>query len=173
KGAATPKQIQEAFPDQLTDPKGWGDGISTIFLETLAASGVDRACLILCDLKAGHSRPEIAKLADKLGYLYGPYDSYDTVHDPQAKETWETAQFDAELFKRGAVLREDGTPRPGFQGKGHLLNSQAARPYLEKRVRGMMREVPYTAWFMDCDAFGQFFDDFSPEHPATQGQDCA
>src|SRR6185369_1539983 len=27
------------------------------------------------------------------------------------------------------------------------------------------------SWFMDCDGFGEFFDDYSPAHPATQASD--
>jgi hypothetical protein len=29
------------------------------------------------------------------------------------------------------------------------------------------------SWFIDCDAFGEVFDDYSPAHPATQASDAA
>ncbi|MEK7766012.1 MAG: glycoside hydrolase, partial [bacterium] len=122
---------------------------------------------------AGAARPDVARTAADLGYLYGPYDCYDSVHSPHAKNTWETAQFDADLFAHGGVVDEHGKPRGGFQQAGHVLSAAAARPYLEKRVSGMLAKVPYTLWFMDCDGAGQYFDDYSPEHPASQAQDCA
>ncbi|MEK7767069.1 MAG: glycoside hydrolase, partial [bacterium] len=165
--------LAAAFPDALEPPETWGDGISTAFLREFSESGVDRACLVTNELSAADTRPEVARLADQLGYLFGPYDSYDGVHPPGMKDSWETSQFDQALFDTGGVLREDGTPRPGYQGKGKVLSCAAARPYLEKRVRAKIGGVPYTSWFMDCDAYGQFFDDFSPDHPATQAQDCA
>ena len=32
--------------------------------------------------------------ADELGYLFGPYDPYDSVHKPGEADSWETGQFD-------------------------------------------------------------------------------
>jgi hypothetical protein len=36
-----------------------------------------------------------------------------------------------------------------------------------------MRDVPYNYYFIDCDAYGQVFDDYSPLHLSTQQQDAA
>jgi hypothetical protein len=173
RGSLTSRQLDRAFPGLLTDPGTWGDGISTAFLNSLRSSGIDRACLILNDLHSGDTRPEVARLADQLGYLYGPYDSYDAVHPPGMKDSWETAQFDADLYAHGGIEKEDGSLIKGFKQVGRMLSPLAARPYVERRVRAQMVLVPHSAWFMDCDAFGQFYDDFSPEHTATQAQDCA
>jgi len=52
-----------------------------------------------------------------------------------------------------------------------LLSPRAARPYVETRVSGIMKDLAYNSWFVDCDAFGQVYDDFSEEHPATQADD--
>ena len=59
----------------------------------------------------------------------------------------------------------------GFKGKGYLLSPKAARPYMEKRVTNLMQVFRANSWFIDCDGFGQYFDDYSEQHPATQQSD--
>lgn len=59
----------------------------------------------------------------------------------------------------------------GFKQKGYILSPLAARPYVEKRVSDLMRQFQCNSWFIDCDAFGELFDDYSPLHPATQEDD--
>lgn len=161
------------FPDHFTPPETWGDGISLKFLKALLAIGVDRAVLILNDLHPGDRRPEVAIEADRMGYLYGPYDCYDSVHKPGEKDSWETAQFDQALYETGGVIRKDGTLKKGFEGRGRFLNAQAARPYVEQRVKAIMAITPDSAWFMDGDAFGEWLDDYSPKHPSSQAQNLA
>ena len=34
-----------------------------------------------------------------------------------------------------------------------------------------MKTFPCNAWFIDCDAFGQVYEDYSPLHPASQEED--
>jgi len=36
-----------------------------------------------------------------------------------------------------------------------------------------MAKVPYSYYFVDCDAFGEVYDDYSPLHPAGQADDAA
>jgi hypothetical protein len=38
-------------------------------------------------------------------------------------------------------------------------------------VTERLRALPCNSWFIDCDAFGELFDDYSPLHPATQEED--
>jgi len=171
--AANAKWLTANFPDHFTPPGTWGDGISLKFLKALTAIGVDRAVLVLNDLHPGDRRPEVAIEADRLGYLYGPYDCYDSVHAPGAKDSWETAQFDQALYEQGGIVRADGTLKKGFEGKGRFLNAQVARPYVEQRVKAIMAVTPDSAWFMDGDAFGEWLDDYSPKHPSTAAQNLA
>jgi hypothetical protein len=117
--------------------------------------------------------PDVAKHADELGYAFGPYDSYHSIHKPGAADTWSTAQFDQQLYDTGAIIKKDGTPRRGFQKKGYTLSPLAAEPYVYKRVGELMGRVPFSSWFLDCDGFGEVFDDYSPNHPATQAEDAA
>jgi len=168
-----PSDLVAAFPRRFTDPEGWGDGISVKFLKMLNAAGIDRACLILNDLNAGDGKPEIARAAEELGFLYGPYDSYNSIHMPGEADPWATAQFDSELYEQGAVMRANGTFAPGFARRGRHLSSLAARPWVEKRVGGKMAAIPFSAWFVDCDAYGQWFDNYSSRFAHTQAADLA
>ena len=164
--------LSAAFPGVFADYATWGDGVSTKMLDQLHDAKLDRLCITTGDLNSASLKPQVAARANELGYLLGPYDSYDSVHRPGASDSWETAQFDQNLYDTGAIIKKDGTPRYGFMKKGFHLSSIAARPYLEKRVNALMAAVPFTSWFMDCDAFGDLDDDYSPLHPATQAQDA-
>lgn len=153
--------------------ENWGDGISVRMLKDLQNSGVDRACLVLNDLGAGRRRPEIAQRADQMGYAYGAYDSYHSLHVPSEPDTWATAQFDMMALENGPILRRDGTREPGFKGKGFKFSPLVARPYVERRVTTMMVYSPFSAWFVDCDATGESYDNYSEVVPATEGSDFA
>lgn len=155
------------------NPNNWGDGPSTVLLDELKGAGIDHAVLTLCDLYGGAIRPDVAVHADELGYLIGPYDSYHSVHSPDAgpDDTWETAQFDEAAFAEGRVVKEPGRRQGGFMGRGFHLAPEAARPYVEKRVGDVLANNGYSSWFIDCDATAECFDDYNPLHPATRVDD--
>jgi hypothetical protein len=163
----------KAMGDVVLPPAKWGDGVSLTMLDQLKEAGLDRLCITTGDLLSAQNRPDVAKHADELGYVFGPYDSYHSIHAPGAADTWSTAQFDQQLYDTGAIIRKDGTPRHGFQKKGYTLSPLAAEPYVHKRVSELMGRVPFSSWFLDCDGFGEVFDDYSTLHPATQAEDAA
>ena len=121
----------------------------------------------------GFRHPTAVAKARELGYLIGPYDSYHSIHHPNEKDTWETAQFDLSLYETGGIVNADGTKNRGFKKKGYHLSPLAAQPYVEDRVNGIVAQMPtdFNSWFIDCDAYGELFDDYSPSHPATQLDD--
>ena len=123
------------------------------------------------EIELARQSPETLRLANEYGYLFGPYDSYHSIHSPDEKETWPSAQFDRKLFETGAIVNEDGTKSRGFQGKGYHLNSLAAAPYVRKRVEGILSGAAFHSWFVDCDATGELFDNYSPAFPMTREQD--
>lgn len=149
----------------------WGDGLSPRMIQQLADDGLDRLWLGAADWSGLVKQPETVHAARKNGFLIGTYDSYHSIHPPGATDTWPTAQFDADLFRTGPIIQADGSKRHGFKGKGFILSPLAARPYVERRIIGLMRSFPANSWFMDCDGFGEFFDDYSDAHPATQQTD--
>jgi Glycosyl hydrolases related to GH101 family, GH129 len=130
--------------------------------------------MLLClgGLGEADYKPQVASRADEFGYLFGPYDSYHSIHRPDSPpdSTWETAQFGWELYNTGGIVRADGSMSAGFKKVGYHLSPSVARPYVEMRVDQMLARVPFNSIFVDCDAFGQFFDDYSPGHPATKQQ---
>lgn len=160
-----------AYADSLMPVETWGDGASFPLLSALKESGIDRALLLLSDLYQRSVRPDVAAYANDSGYLYGPYDSYHSIHSPDANDTWETAQFDEAAFKSGAVINADGTGHQGFLGRGFHFAPQVAWPYVKRRVGGILDQAPYSAWFIDCDATAECFEDYSPEHPTTKVKD--
>ena len=167
------KALHDAFPDYLNSPETWGDGLSIPMLENLHTAGIDRALLLLGDLYGDSFRPDVVAQADKFGFLLGPYDSYHSVHSPKAlpDNTWETAQFDNAAFENGRVLKADGSGRAGFKKRGYFFSPQAAWPYVKQRVNRITAQAPYSAWFIDCDATAECFDDYNPAHPATRIDD--
>lgn len=154
----------------------WGDGVSSEMLRQFADSGLDRLRLCLSSWTQADEAPGVAEAADKSGFLFGTYDSYHSIHDPSLRgtdATWETAQFDKELYETGAIVDKEGNKLRGFNKKGYKLSPVAARPYVEKRVSEVMNRTPFNHWFIDCDAFGDVYDDYSPLHTISAGEDAA
>ena len=131
--------------------------------------------LLLSDLYRETVRADVTKRALELGYVIGPYDSYHSVHSPSAPpdQTWDTAQFDEKAFRDGRILKPAGESQGGFNGRGFHFSPAAAWPYVQQRVGTLLGNNPYSAWFVDCDATAECFDDLNPLHPATRVEDIA
>ena len=162
-----------AFSDTLRHPDEWGDGLSVKLMEQFAENGLDRLWLGVDSWQDGFRHPTAVAKAKALGYLVGPYDSYHSIHHPNEKDTWETAQFDLSLYETGGIVNADGTMSRGFKKKGYHLSPLVAQPYVENRVNGIVDQMPsdFNTWFIDCDAYGELYDDYSTSHPATQLDD--
>jgi hypothetical protein len=150
-----------------------GSGVSRQMMDELAAAGFDRLLLVVDGWRDLFGHPEAVSRAKELGFLIAPYDSYNSIHSPDAlpDDTWETAQFDRQLYETGAIVRWDGKKRPGFLRKGYLLSPLVTQPYVQERVSRLMKAFHCNAWFIDCDAFGQVYEDYSPLHPASEEED--
>lgn len=168
---AVKQQLCDAYPKLLNPIDTWGDGISPKMVRLLKEGGIDRMWLGTASYLSLAKHPEAATAAMEAGYLIGPYDSYHSIHSPDEVDTWETAQFDQALYETGPIVRADGTKKAGFKQKGFNLSPIAARPHVESRVNGLLQQFRCNSWFIDCDAFGEVFDDYSPLHPATQFDD--
>lgn len=171
------RQTRQALAEELSkfvhDATTWGDGASLPMLNSLREAGIEQAVVLLSDLYGHTPRPDVAARANELGFLYGPYDSYHSVHSPGAKPdaTWETAQFDQAAYEQGRILKADGTGHGGFRKVGFHFSPVAAWPYVKRRVDTLKNQVPYSAWFIDCDATAECFDDYNPRHEATRLDD--
>lgn len=167
--------LYAAYSEFLNPVETWGNGVSAKMLKQLQGHGFNRMRLCVGGWEGVEKRPEVAALADEMGYLFGTYDSFHSIHDPKLKGTdasWMTAQFDAELFQTGMIMKKDGSLYRGFKQKGGKLSPAAARPHVEKRVRENMAHVPYSYYFVDCDAYGEVYDDYSPQHLAGEADDA-
>lgn len=109
-----------------------------------------------------------------MGYLIGPYDSYHSIH-PQGEEKWDTAAFsDPSLYEEATVEDEQGKKYMGFKNEGRKLNPTLAMPSVRERVEAIQSNgLGFNSWFIDCDAFGEIFNDYNKNHPTTQAQDLA
>ena len=166
--------LRAGFGEFMLPVSEWGDGVSIKMLNQFKENGFDRMRLCVDGWEGVEKRPHVAVQSDRMGYLFGTYDSYHSIHDPSTlgtDSTWATAQFDKELFEKGPIVRKDGKKRGGFKGTGFKLSPIAARAYVEKRVRDNMSKVPYNYYFVDCDAYGEVYDDYSPFHRASQADD--
>jgi hypothetical protein len=151
----------------------WSDGVSVDMIEKLAALGCERLWLGLASWQGGFGHPDAIRSAKDLGYLIGAYDSYHGIHDPDSPDAYEAVLFDRHLYETGPIVTANGSRIPGYLGQGYQLSPIAAWPYVRKRVTGLMETLPepFNSWFIDCDAYGEVFDDYSDLHPATQEDD--
>jgi hypothetical protein len=163
--------LSSTFAESLGECSSFGGGISPKMIQHLQQAGFDRLLLLVPDLDTLTLLPETGLDAKRAGYLFGTYDSYHSIHPPDAKNTWATAQFDQALFDTGAIIKVNGQRDVGFQNIGSHLSSLAAEPYLEKRVDGWMKEFKFNAYFIDCDATGELFDNYSKLYPANKQLD--
>ncbi len=168
--------LAAGFQDAFHPIREWGGGVSLRMFQALSDAGLDRLKLSTDGHEALALRPWLAKEAQDKGWLIGTYDSYHSIHDPAWKNTdrtWPTAQMTADLFSIAGVINSKGQYESGFQGKGRKLDSLMGSTYMEQRVRGNFSQVPYNAYFVDCDGTGEVYDNFSSASTTNQESDAA
>jgi hypothetical protein len=171
----SPSLLSSAYGDLLPPPGGWGGGVSTLFVDQLKGAGISRLLLTTDGWQQVEHRPHVAARAEEDGFLFGTYDSFNSVHDPSyagMDQSWPTAQFGGDLFERGRITGPDGKPRGGYKKIGFALSPIAARPYVESRVKQNFAAVPYSYYFVDADAYGQWYDDYTPGRMAGAADDA-
>lgn len=156
----------------------WWDGRTAGALRKLHQLGVDRMLLNYDQNPSGNRYvvdKKLIKLAKSFGYLIGPYDTLDNIQDPHTADTPDSV-FDEQLFRQGGIMKRDGTRQKGFHGRGYELSSEALKrasePFLKERIDRYVAQGA-SCVFLDCDAFGDTYDDFDPAHPMTKAQDRA
>ncbi|MBO7744650.1 glycoside hydrolase [Paenibacillus sp. MWE-103] len=164
--------LARALGDAAGDPSGWGQADSTGLVKDLRSAGIAHAWIGLPNWADGLMNPQLVDAADESGYLIAPYDSYHSIHEGQ-DPSWNTASFpDPALYEDATIARKDGTKIAGFLGQGRKLNPTLSLPLVKQRVAGILQDgIGYNSWFIDCDATGEIFDDYSPAHVTTQQQD--
>jgi Glycosyl hydrolases related to GH101 family, GH129 len=154
----------------------WGDGNSSAAIDDLSHLGFGRLLLVYDpDFLKGDQARELIQKAEGLDFLIGPYDSYDNLQDPDRADSV-ASLWDDWLWKHGAIVNEGGDRRTGFAGRGYELSSEALRAYepskhyLERRLEAFLSQG-ISSYFLDCDGYGELFDDFDEAHPMNPGRD--
>ncbi|MGF6849362.1 hypothetical protein QFZ51_004597 [Chitinophaga sp. W3I9] len=163
--------IKKALGDVIDDPGDWGKENVSLMAD-MYQSGIKKAWIGLSDWADGLKNPLLVEEANKSGYLIGPYDSYHSIHSKEDRE-WRTCWFpDSSLYDNATVTNASGKKTGGFIGVGRQLNPTLAFPSVKQRVAAILSDrIPYNSWFVDCDATGEVFDDYSPSHVTTKEQD--
>lgn len=156
----------------------WGDGRDQAFLDDLKALGIDRINLSYDqDPRTSKNLVGNAYLAKawRLGYLAGPYEAFDNGQPLATVDTPAAVWYD--LYPSGCVRDASGKVVVGFAGRGCEMSSEAiARhpgpPNPDSRYAGHVADGASQV-FVDVDAFGTFYEDYSPDHPMTLDRDRA
>ncbi len=156
----------------------WGDGRTPEFIDDLVKLGVKRAWIGYDQDEFGEQKTlagkEFVAAAIRAGYLVGPYESFANAQDPNTGDS--VSRWPGKLYPDGCIVKRDGARKTGFADRGCELSSEAfarAEPTLHPlatRVDNQLRDGA-NSYFIDVDAFGELFDDFSPAHPMTVFQD--
>jgi len=155
----------------------WGDGRKPAFIADLVAAGARRAWIgydqdeYSRQSQAGQDFVAAAKAA---GFLVGPYEAYSNAQDPASGDA--LSRWPGKLYPEGCIVDRDGKSHAGFASRGCELSSEAlakAEPMLRPlaaRIDKQLRDG-VNSYFVDVDAFGELFDDYSPAHPMTVFRD--
>ncbi|NSC24258.1 hypothetical protein FM076_25170 [Streptomyces albus subsp. chlorinus] len=154
----------------------WGEARSAKAVRTLRKQGNTR--LWLGYDADGHpmTRKAVAT-AEKQGYLVGPYDTYSNGQDPRSADT-PVAKWPGTVYPDYCVRTWKGETKKGFGGRGCYLSSEAfarsepTEHHLARHNKRMTRNGA-DSLFLDVDAAGELFSDFSKSHPMTKKQDRA
>lgn len=160
------------FPQVFKPASDWASEETTTLIKDWNEAGIQNAWVGLNNWEQAYAKPDLVKTAVEQGYLVGPYDSYHSIHEP-GKEQWNTAAFGAPtLYETATVTDKNGDKISGFQNVGRKLNPVLSLPSVRKRTEEVLDTVPYfNSWFIDCDATGEIYDDYSPDHVTTKEED--
>ena len=166
--------LAESLPNVFQDAGQWMNASTVDLLQSMQENGIDRAWIGLNSWEQAYAKPELIETAQNQGYLIASYDSYHSIHEP-GKEQWITAEFtDKSLYEEAAVTNKNGEKAAGFQNVGRKLNPVFSLPAVEARMETIMaNQLPFNSWFIDCDATGEIYDDYTPGHITTQEEDLA
>ncbi|MVU80971.1 hypothetical protein GPX89_27440 [Nocardia sp. ET3-3] len=149
----------------------WGDGRTPEAVERMKALGLSKMWL---GYDSGDDPMSAAAItaAKNAGYLAGPYDSWANAQDPATADN-PSSRWPGTVWPDGCVRKPDGTEETGFGDRGCYLSSQALKqdPKLYQDRYAAMTANGANTYFLDVDAAGEFFDDYSPAHPMSQRQD--
>ena len=160
------------FPGVFKPYETWAADRNINLIKDIHSSGITRAWLGLDDWTQAYISPQMLEYAESIGFLTAPYDSYHSIHEP-LKEKWNTAVFsDHTLYENATITDENGKKISGFQNVGRKLNPVLSLPAVKERVVNILDTgAKFNSWFIDCDATGEIYDDYSKNHVTAKQQD--
>lgn len=160
------------LPEVFLEVDNWMNQETVNLVRELKENGIDHAWIGLNNWEQAYAKPELVATAVSKDYLIGPYDSYHSIHKP-GEEQWITAAFqDTSLYENAVIEDKNGEKITGFQNVGRKLNPTLSIPAVEHRLQSIEGNgVGFNSWFIDCDATGEIYDDYTPEHLTTQQED--
>ncbi|WP_248798479.1 glycoside hydrolase [Pseudomonas sp. MWU13-2105] len=168
---AVRRQLREAFGDLLAPAERWGGGLSLDTVSALQDAGLARAWLGADDWRDAFWHPEAVDAAKAAGYLVSVYDSYGSAHPSNLQASWATAKMGDELAAAG-YTDERGKKVQGFNGRGVYVNPRSVEPYARRRISAVARAGRLNSYFLDVDAAGPEFSDYTPGRETSQAQDA-
>ncbi|GAA3148478.1 glycoside hydrolase [Streptomyces rectiviolaceus] len=154
----------------------WGGAREAEAVEKLREQGNTRLWLGY-DADGSPMSKEAVATAEREGYLVGPYDTYANGQDPEVADT-PVSKWPGKVYPDFCVRDWKGEIKKGFGDRGCYLSSQAfaksepTRSYLARHAKEMTKNGVNSV-FLDVDAAGELFADFSENHPMTKKQDRA
>lgn len=153
----------------------YGDGKQVTMLDKLDQLGIKHAWLGYDDSGKRVVDKNYVRTAENMGYLIGPYDSFDNAQDPKTADSI-TSVWPNHLFPAGCIRKTDGSIMTGFANRGCYLSSEALRLRESKENNianhlNAMLSKSDNSLFLDCDAANPLFEDHSKTHPMLQEQD--
>jgi len=154
----------------------WGDGRDLAFLDDLKKLGIERAVLSYDQDPYTNKHlvgPAYLKKAYAQGYLAGPYEAFDNGQPAKTSDS-PAAIWADDLYPAGCLRNAQGNIVTGFANRGCEMSSEAiARhsPFAPAERYAKHIADGASQVFVDVDAFGEFYDDFSPDHPMTKARD--
>lgn len=166
------KALAAEFPQVFKPASDWAREETTDLIKDWSEAGIQNAWVGLNNWEQAYAKSDLAVTAAGQGYLIGPYDSYHSIHEP-GNEQWNTAAFDdPTLYETATVTDKNGDKISGFQNVGRKLNPTLSLPSVRQRTEQILNTAPdFNSWFIDCDATGEIYDDYSPDHVTTKEED--
>ncbi|MGK9231879.1 glycoside hydrolase [Inquilinus limosus] len=163
--------LVDGFGSLLAPPERWGGGMSADTVAALRKAGLTRLWLGTETWDDAVLHPEAVAAAKAAGWLVGAYDSYGSAHPTTQADTWPTAQMGDELAAAGYRDR-DGNPVTGFGGRGVYVSAAAVESYARRRMAAVAKAAGLNSLFLDVDATGMVYDDYTPGRETSQAQDA-
>lgn len=164
--------LYASLPDVFTPITTWADNATTGIIKNMKAAGIDRAWIGLDNWDTAYAKPTLITEARKENYLIAPYDSYHSIHE-KGNVQWNTADFtDPTLYDSATVSDINGNKIEGFNGVGRKLNPIFSFGEVQLRTNRLINDgLLFNSWFIDCDATGEVYDDYSTDHMSSKEED--